>query len=237
MIKRQEITPPWIEKQQELVKTAEVFRKRLRNDWKRHAARTIASRGGSLEEQVHRANQYARAEELHNPRARNVDQISVPTNTTDDPVMVKMRQQAWNNDSALARPNRSAGVGDGPLPQPLRDPAWEAAERSYMQLAINNLNAITRSYNLMAPDLAKKPYFSLDRELKACFADVAPLVASTIRERATRPVRSLADRVGDGSVGILERLGADGKAARIYDSRSPNYGFKDFWKNWWSRTS
>ena len=35
MIQRQDIVPPWIEKQQELVKTANVFRGRLRADWVR----------------------------------------------------------------------------------------------------------------------------------------------------------------------------------------------------------
>lgn len=52
IIQKQEIVPPWIEKQQELVKAAAVFRSRLRADWKRHAARVIASKGGSLEDQV-----------------------------------------------------------------------------------------------------------------------------------------------------------------------------------------
>lgn len=55
IIQKQEIVPPWIEKQQELVKSATVFRSRIRKDWKRHAARVIASKGGGLQEQVRRA--------------------------------------------------------------------------------------------------------------------------------------------------------------------------------------
>ncbi|KAL9115087.1 MAG: hypothetical protein Q9227_000881 [Pyrenula ochraceoflavens] len=69
IIQKQEIVPPWIEKQQELVKATETFRKRLRNDWRRHAARTISSQGGSLESQIKRATAYALAEELLNPKA------------------------------------------------------------------------------------------------------------------------------------------------------------------------
>lgn len=37
-----------------------------------------------------------------------------------------------------------------------RDPQWLQTERSYHELAIKELNNLTRSYNLMAPDLAKK---------------------------------------------------------------------------------
>ncbi|KAI9738880.1 MAG: hypothetical protein M1818_005193 [Claussenomyces sp. TS43310] len=53
------------------------------------------------------------------------------------------------------------------LPAPFRDPAWEAAEQSYLALAVKNLNSLTRSYNLVAPELAQKPYFNLKCELKA----------------------------------------------------------------------
>ena len=102
MIKRQDIVPPWIEKQQELVKAARTFRSRLRNDWKRHAARTIASRGGPLQEQMGRAAEYARAEEVHNPRRRNADESSIPGSATDHPVMAKIREQGWAPDPAPA---------------------------------------------------------------------------------------------------------------------------------------
>lgn len=37
-----------------------------------------------------------------------------------------------------------------------RDPQWLQTERSYHELAVKELNGLTRSYNLMAPDLAKK---------------------------------------------------------------------------------
>lgn len=237
MIKRQEIVPPWIEKQQELSKAAHVFRARLRNDWKRHAARMIASRGGSLQEQISRAVAFARAEEAQNPRQRNVDQMSVPTNSTDDAVMANLRRQAWPDDSN--RPAAEVAPGEdetqATLPSPLRDPSWEAAERSYMELAISNLNSLARSYNLMAPELAKKPYFSLRRELNNCFADVAPLLANEIKERAARPSKSMVDSGGAAPRGILDRFGKEGSPARIYESKTPQYGFKEMWRDLWSR--
>ncbi|KAK0378033.1 hypothetical protein CMEL01_08021 [Colletotrichum melonis] len=232
MIKRQEIVPPWIEKQQELAKTAGIFRARLRNDWRRHVARMISSKGGSLEEKMQLAEDYARAEERHNPRKRNSDSISVPTNVTDDPVMAKVRQQAVEgNSTSEAGPEAASTKPARPLVQPFRDSDWLATESSYMNLAVNNLNAITRSYNLMAPELAKKPYFSLERELKACYADVAPLVAETIRERATRPTKTLFDAAGGGQVTVFDRFSKEGTSAKIYDSRAPHYGFKEMWRD------
>ncbi|KAI1821206.1 hypothetical protein F4861DRAFT_519917 [Xylaria intraflava] len=123
MIKRQDIVPPWIEKQQELAKTAHTFRTRLRNDWKRHAARTIASKGGSLEAQMERAKLLAKAEALYNPRKHNVDQMAIPTNSTDDVVMVKVRQQtemSSPNTEVLA--DTETLESEASLPAPFRDP-------------------------------------------------------------------------------------------------------------------
>lgn len=252
MIQRQEIVPPWIEKQQELVKAANVFRARLRNDWKRHAARTIASRGGSLQDQMKTAGRYAEAERIHNPKRRAVEQISVPTNATNDPVMVKIIQEAPSEQGSETPPiqvsletigaevilkptaaiQQEASVTPSPsipLPAPFRIPSWEAAELSYLQLAIKNLNSLTRSYNLMAPDLAKKPYFSLERELKSCYADVAPQLAQVIKERAARPAKHLVETIGHRPGSVLERFSAD--KAVVYDSKKPLYGFKEFWND------
>lgn len=248
MIQRQDIVPPWIEKQQELVKAANVFRARLRNDWKRHAARTIASRGGSLQEQMITADKYAAAERVHNPKRRAVEQISVPTNATEDPVMVKIIQEApsisnidtppvkvsvENTGSEITIPMTAESITEqNPqastlLPAPFRLPDWEAAEQSYLKLAVTNLNSLTRSYNLMAPDLAKKPYFSLERELRSCYADVAPQLAEAIKDRAARPAKDLVEKIGHQPGGVLERFG--GEKANIYDSKKPLYGFKEFW--------
>jgi len=254
MIQRQDIVPPWIEKQQELVKAANVFRARLRNDWKRHAVRTIASRVGSLKDQMRIAERYAEAEKAHSPKRRAAEQISVPTHAPSDPVMDTSTQNA---------PSESGGSGsipiqvsletkDGevavmetsnpsevpttpspfqitPLPAPFRIPSWEIAELPYLQLAITNLNSLTRSYNLMAPDLAKKPYFSLDRELKSCYADVAPQLAVAIKDRAARPAKQLVETIRHRPGSVLERFSTN--SAVVYDSKKPLYGFKEFWND------
>ncbi|KAF2971513.1 hypothetical protein GQX73_g2078 [Xylaria multiplex] len=235
MIKRQDIVPPWIEKQQELVKAAHTFRSRLRNDWKRHAARTIASSGGSLEAQIERAQQFARAEKLHNPRKGDVDQIGTPIDSTSDAVAVGNGQQTSMSAEESHNKERSTIETKAPLLEPFRDPSWLKTEQSYLELSIKNLNTLARSYNLMAPELAKKPYFKLERELSNCYAEVAPLVADAIRDRATRPQKPLVEAVGDRPSSILDRFGNHGTKAKIHDSRAPHYGFKEMWRDLFSR--
>ncbi|KAH7040568.1 uncharacterized protein B0I36DRAFT_371166 [Microdochium trichocladiopsis] len=260
MIKQQNIVPPWIDKQQELIKAVHVFRSRMRNDWKRHAARSIASRGGSLEEQVRTARRYALAEEIHNPAAikkvnteHSADAERV-TESTSTASMANMQRQlsselseemgsSTNTTVSHAEPDviEASAVQNiqeppveeediMPLATPFRDPAWLALEKSYMELSIANINGITRAYNLMAPELAKKPYYSLERELNKCYAEVAPQLAETIRERAARPARKPDGDALVKTAGILDRFGTP-TSSRVYDSKAPHYGFKEMWRD------
>ncbi|OAQ97860.1 hypothetical protein LLEC1_00027 [Akanthomyces lecanii] len=245
LIQRQDLVPPWIEKQQELVREANTFRARLRSDWKRHAARMISAKGGSMLEQMKRAELYAAAERVYNPRQRVSDQIAVPSAVTDDPVMSKQLEQVEELedvatkalDRELAAAGRLPTRETGLLPRPFRDADWEKAEEKYMTLAIDRLNSLTRSYNLMAPDLAKKPYFSLARELAVCFSTVAPLLANEIKNRATRAPPS---RLGSG--GQVARRGnvmADfvGKGdAKIHmEGNEKAFGLKEWWRDFWKK--
>lgn len=285
MIQRQDLVPPWIEKQQELQRAAHSFRTRLRNDWKRHAARRVASRGGTLLDQMARARRYAAAELAHNnpPGRRGAEQMAVPASLTDDPVMVEVRRvlkaelsaelgddahavAAAGGDTIVTTKPVEEGTGTGeagqsslnspsasegteatppeapaqepPLPPPFRDPEWLRTEQVYMDLSIENLNTLCRSYNLMAPELARKPYFSLERELKACYADVAPQLADAIKERAAAPARR-GDLLGGGDkgAGILDRLHGEaaGQRAKIYDSKAPHYGLREMWRDLFKR--
>lgn len=249
IIQRQDLVPPWIEKQQELVSEANTFRARLRSDWKRHAARMIASKGGSMQEQMRRAELYAEAEKVHNPRQRSSDQIAVSSAVTDDPVMAKHLEQVEALEEvatqALEREMDAAAASTGSassasrqvggLPRPFRDPDWEKAEAKYMTLAIERLNSMTRSYNLMAPDLAKKPYFSLSRELDLCFATVAPLLAGEIQARATRAPPSRYGGGGQlGSAGnVMEKfVGKDNVKVHVEASEKA-FGLKEWWRDFW----
>ena len=315
IIQKQEIVPPWIEKQQEVANDTVRFRGRLRADWRRHAARVIASEGGSLQTQMNRAEDYAKAEVEWNPMAKSkqkdhsvarindghLSQISlsgelkVPSNdklleqTVDTPgsaekpiaedtaaVLTKeieslsqrgeqqvedledlkelqeiLRDQADELASANQQqqldqdqmqdqmqdkhqaqpthdtPETTPSPPTTPTP-PFRDPTWTSHEHTYHSTAIRTLNTLIRSYNLMAPDLAKKPYLNLERELNACYADVAPTLSAEIRERAMAPrareVFAGAERTGSGGGGFGAARGA-----RVWDEkRERRYGFKEF---------
>lgn len=263
IIQKQEIVPPWIEKQQELVKSASVFRARIRKDWKRHAARVIASKGGGLDAQVRRAEAYAAAEAANNPKSKKIETMTeidhegrlsqltltetpTPASDTSDSRITVSEELASNSPptpeaQVVSGPNDTSSEANAnilpPVPStiprvaPFRDPAWESLELPYHNLAVKELNNLTRTYNLQAPDLAKKPYFSLDRELRSCFADVAPQLPNEIRERARRPEKIRVEIVGHRPGGVLERFSAD--KVKVYDSRKPNYGFKQFWQDLW----
>ncbi|KAK4623978.1 hypothetical protein CLAFUW4_05804 [Fulvia fulva] len=265
IIKKQEITPPWIEKQQEVISTCNAFRRRLRSDWKRHVSRVIASKGGSLESQMRLAEQYAFAESMHNPSKQQVGKLNaidgqshmpqitiagtLNTAPADDATTmheeIKIMEQTFNDDGTLKPVEQQVKVSSEqqlltqqPPPElprrvivaPFRDAQWEETEKSYQTLAIKQLNDLTRSYNLMAPNLAKKPYFALERELQTCFADVAPQVAAAIRERALAPKVKGVEVVGHKPGSVLEKFSVD-KASHVYDERKPQYGFKQFWRD------
>ncbi len=281
MIKRQEIVPPWIEKQQEVVSTADNFRERIRMEWKRQAARTISSRGGSIEEQIHRAQLYAAAEQKHNPRKRDVAGTPGRLTAGGNPLMQPLIQEvvAAISETGFSGPAAAAPatpttteipssessnpvtliteigltppttdletlaieIGPSPiapgtpLPAPLRDDAWLATEQSYLELCIKQLNDITRSYNLMAPELAKKPYFSLDRELKNMYADVAAELPSYVLERSRAPkgvaqplMKAQRASIMEGFASIRER-----DKRKIYDERKEkSYGFMELLQDW-----
>jgi hypothetical protein len=296
IIQKQEIVPPWIEKQQELVTTAMRFRSRLRNDWRRHVARVISSRGGNLERQLQLADEYAFAESIENPPKKkevklnavdnsgHLSQITLagelkvavpePTQSVQEEETaleeeIKVMEQTFNDDGTLksqpdetiivstTQPQQSLPADQPyttsprtPTVPPFRDPQWLETERAYLKVAIDNLNSIARSYNLMAPSIARKPYYDLERELKACFADVAPQVAGAIRERAFAPkIRGIEVRfwrfwslyrwpkliapkqvVGHKPGGVLEKFSTD-TASYVHDDQKPQYGFKEFWRD------
>lgn len=189
MIQRQDIVPAWIEKQQEIIAASAQLRARLRIEWRRHVAKTIASRGGSLESQVRAAEDYARAE-------------------------------------------RERGMAEeGTGGEVFRDPDWLRTEYAYHQLAVEELNSLTRSYNLICPPPAQRPYFALQRELDSCYADAAPLVAQEIEDRA-KMTTTRGEAVGTvkKTTGAFQRL--VGEEARVYDDERPQFGLRDLFRLW-----
>ncbi len=235
IIQKQEIVPPWIEKQQELVRAAAVFRSRLRTDWKRHAARVIASKGGSLEDQVRRAEAYAAAEAALNPKKEKqeaLNDISAEGRLSQVTVTETPESLAANNDISITISSAPATPSPPPPPlTPFRDPPYLSLEAPYHNLTITSLNTLTRSYNLLAPQLAQKPYFSLDRELRSCFADVAPLLVDEIRLRSSK-LKGRVEVVGHRRGGVMERFGG-GEGVRVWDERGEKrYGWRELWRDW-----
>lgn len=269
MIQRQDIVPPWIEKQQEMVATSTRFRGQLRVSWRRHVSRSIASQGGSLEHQMKTARALALAESIHNPQKKKVEKINAVSedgqvsqitlagelkpSSAEDPVPVEneieILEQILNDDGSLKAPDQrltittdvpgatpsaeiTAAKEEEVLPDmlPFRDPEWEKTEQSYHTAVIAELNNITRSYNLMAPAIAQKPYFNLERELKACFAEVAPQVADAIKEKALAPKVKSVDIVGHRPGSVLDKFSTS-TSVNVYDETKPQYGFKQFWSD------
>ena len=280
IIQKQEIVPPWIEKQQELVKNVNSFRSRLRSDWRRHAARMISAAGGTVDEQVRRAKGYALAEEMVNPRQNKMTsmtgissdgtlsnitveekmaagiaeevtkeeepevEIKVTETKIEDP-RISVSDQPSEIQSTVQAPSlltnpvatsaNPSSTSVLPMPHPFRDAAWEKAENSYQTLAVSELNSFTRSYNLMAPKIAQKPYYALDRELRRCFADVAPLLPDEILERSRKPVVKI-NVIGHKEGGVMEKFGAGdwkGHEAEKFrdEGTEKQYSFKEFFRD------
>ncbi|KFX93403.1 hypothetical protein V490_04854 [Pseudogymnoascus sp. VKM F-3557] len=229
MIKRQALVPPWIEKQQALHTAAATFRTRLRKDWTRHAVGMVAAAGGSVEDQVRRAEAYARAE-----GGQRGGSVSTQTETShpaknQDPAQPDAAQPAEDQDLHPSEASPAPQENQPPLENlpPLRDPAWERQHLSYHTLAIAELNATARAYNLQAPDLAKKPYYALEREMASCFADVAKGLAKEV-VRGDEPEEAIV-RKKERDRGVVWRIVRE--KAVVRDERGPKYGFKELWRD------
>ncbi|KAL3470581.1 hypothetical protein BJX99DRAFT_239293 [Aspergillus californicus] len=219
IIQKQEIVPPWIEKQQELAREISRFRQRLRVEWRRHAARLIASQGGSLEEQMRRAQGYAAAE------ARVVDQARIEKALLD----------TESSSSDLSSIELESSLETNlPHLSPLRDPQYIANERSFLELSVKSINDLARSYNLQAPPIAQKSYLNLERELAACYAEVSPSLAEEIKRRATEKAHTPAS-FGTKATNVLDSLGTS-QTTRVYDEdQTKGYGFKQLWQDMFSK--
>ncbi|PHH83369.1 hypothetical protein CDD82_1598 [Ophiocordyceps australis] len=233
IIQRQDIVPPWIEKQQELLKSTRVFRSRLRSDWRRHMARMVAAEGGSLQEQIKRAKDYAVAERRYNSH-RQSKVVSSDATMGNEATSTLLETQTVQNKDDESHVHLEAG-DEEQTPCLFRDAAWIEAERAYLQVSIDNLNSMTRSYNLMAPDVAKKGYVDLQRELSACWADVAPTIADEIQQRATGRA-SPPPRMPLTGASVMAMLKHSSDAVKIHvEAEEKAYGLRQWWRDLWQK--
>ncbi|KKK23741.1 hypothetical protein ARAM_007550 [Aspergillus rambellii] len=219
IIQKQEIVPPWIEKQQELSREIDRFRQRIRTEWRRHAARLIASQGGSLGAQMRRAQAYAAAEARRARRAK----IEQAFRDTDETSVCDLNPQC-----------QTSAEEDLDQVSPLRDPQYTAIERSFYELSVKSINDLARSYNLQAPPVAQKPYLNLERELAACYLDVAPSLAEEIKRRASERARA-PPSIGTKATSVLDALSTSQTTQVYEEDQSKGYGFKEFWQDLFSK--
>ena len=111
---------------------------------------------------------------------------------------------------------------------------WESREQKYHSLAIDDLNAKTRSYNTIAPYTARKAYTTLQQELEQCYKDVAPNIVEATRTRSTKTPPPLeVKRFVRGAVGILEDL--TGSKQELHVNRDGEFGLMDFIRGFMNR--
>jgi hypothetical protein len=68
----------------------------------------------------------------------------------------------------------------------LRDPEWEARERSYHDKAVEEINSLVRKYNGLAPYAVRRVYYARDLELKKAFEDAGLEILQGIKERTSK---------------------------------------------------
>jgi hypothetical protein len=109
---------------------------------------------------------------------------------------------------------------------------WESKEEKYHELAVQDLNARTRSYNTIAPYTARKTYTKLQQELEDCYKDVEPQIVHAIRARETDPPPIQTKPLFRSVVGMIEDLTSgkqDSNLNRHYDHLPHNkYSLREF---------
>ncbi|KAK9236329.1 hypothetical protein V1525DRAFT_457710 [Lipomyces kononenkoae] len=233
IIQRQDVQPPWIDKQATIRQDLRRFRIELRESWKRHAMQLIAAESPNLEEQVARAKEYAEAEQAE------AERLGIHTEKDTDGETIHSSEEG-GHEARTASSTETLDHREVPPVIPITSISssvlpkhdWELIERKYHELSVKTLNDNIRSYNLMAPEPARRPYLTLERELRLCYAEVAPLLADALRERhdlikAKRTTFSLTKTENKRSV--LDNL--FGEKVVIMEKTGNEYGLKELFRD------
>ncbi|KAK9468321.1 hypothetical protein V1512DRAFT_221570 [Lipomyces arxii] len=264
IIQRQDIAPPWIDKQQTIMQDLRRFRIELREGWKRHAMRLVSDEAHGLEEQMRKANQYAEAELAYAERmgllSNNKEQPDVGSQIEAAVAFgVAVEQTESTSSKTIDEPEPEPEPvpepepGPEPEPEPISGPVseltaattykriskrdWEMIEQSYHEAAIKALNDSIRSYNLMAPSPARRAYLSLERERTLCYVEVAPNLAEALRERDVfiRSGRTTFTTTPIKKPGTIVNS-FFGQEVVIMEKRGNEYGFKEMFKDLFRRS-
>ncbi|KAK9333601.1 hypothetical protein V1520DRAFT_381848 [Lipomyces starkeyi] len=220
IIQRQDVQPPWIEKLATIRQDLRRFRIGLRESWKRHAMQLIAATSPNLEAQMARARNYAEAERSEAERlglyTEKDKDVGESTQQANEGVAAEVATST-ETDDLREEPVVPTGSTFSLLPKY----DWESIEHKYHVLSVKTLNDSIRSYNLMAPGPARRSYLTLERELRLCYAEVAPLMADALRERheliksgrttftlkKTENTESIVNNLFGEKVAIMEKTG------------------------------
>lgn len=70
--------------------------------------------------------------------------------------------------------------------QALRDDAWTAREKAYHDEAVNELNALVRKYNGLAPYAVRRPYYMREAELAKAYERAGEEIINGLKERVAK---------------------------------------------------
>ncbi|KAG6831979.1 hypothetical protein H0H87_003123 [Tephrocybe sp. NHM501043] len=105
-----------------------------------------------------------------------------------------------------------------------RDAEWERREQAYHQVALDELNALVRRHNGVAPYAVRRPYYFLSVELEKLFEESVEAVSSELKERML--VKDTYDTVKASAEGPLSSgVGAPG-------GHFPIWRLRDFFRAW-----
>ena len=100
----------------------------------------------------------------------------------------------------------------------MRDPEWEAKEKSYHETAVDELNALVRKYNGLAPYAVRRAYYMRTTELERVYKEAAEDILQGLEDRAKESIGALPRRLGHGEEG---GVGGGGHGRRCRAPKRP----------------
>ncbi|KAK0443877.1 uncharacterized protein EV420DRAFT_1622809 [Desarmillaria tabescens] len=105
-----------------------------------------------------------------------------------------------------------------------RDPDWEMRERTYHDAAVEEVNALVRKYNGLAPYAVRRPYYNRSVEIGMLYENCADDI-----------VKQLAERVKGGQDGGTPGYRSEAEAHHEPGEMVKRIRFRDLFLAWWYR--
>lgn len=119
----------------------------------------------------------------------------------------------------------------------LRDPAWVTREAAYHDTAVEQLNALVRKYNGLAPYAVRRPYYTRVGEIEKLYDSCAEDILAALKERAKESgidINSLhVARGGAGKSGGEARSGVSSSDELAgVQGGAASWGVRDMIRSW-----